>query len=158
MPTCARPWAWPPGVARNNSAGSRPRRRSRQYARVWPKRLHQRPLRDPRRRRPVKACRAAWSQRTQRRIVEGPLQTSSDRPYVKWIDERAGVADDLRQRAAIACDQRRAARQRLERGHAEPLVQADDGDATGATVQRRQVLIGDVRQATHALVEACVDD
>ena len=52
--------------------------------------------------------------------------------------------------AKVTATQPDVASESLERRHAEALVHADDGYCRGAAVQRRQIRIGDVREAFHA--------
>ena len=67
-------------------------------------------------------------------IGEHAFERSRDRARVERIDEDAGTAENLGQRATIRCDYGHAKRHRLERRQAKAFVERRQDDDRGAAI------------------------
>src|SRR5438094_906829 len=77
-------------------------------------------------------------------VGERALDPSGQCGRTAVVDEDCRVAGDLRERAGPRRDDRRAARHRLERGQAKPLVAGREDEAGGAAVEGGELLPWDV--------------
>ena len=88
----------------------------------------------------------AAARRPERRELVAPTDrlrdALRDRVRVGRVDQHRGAVGDLLHRRRTARHDRRAARERLEHGDTESLVQRRVRDAERASVQRGELLVG----------------